>query len=398
MALAVPTIEEIQANIIAQLESSISQTIPLLPKAFSRVLAKALAAVFILIYKYAGFIFLQIFVEFAQNRDTTINGRVVNPLKAWGNLIGVGNPTAAIQAEVVVSVTVINQVGSLAAGVQAIRTETGVVYLTKAAVALDASVVSVTLVASSDESGGDGSGTQGNLVVSDVVSFANPIANIDRDAVVSSVAVTGAEAESTENYRARIIDKFQARPQGGAYADYREWATGVTGIINAYPYTSSTPGEVDVYNEATVASSGNPDGIPTAAQLLTIRDAIELDVAGKATRRPGTAGVNALPITRRAFDVVILGLDVVDETSTKTSIATGVDQHLRTRESFITGLSVLPRDDRITLAAIGGIVDAIVNASGGAVGQIIVNLGPDPIVSYTVANGEKAKLGTVTYV
>ena len=397
MALAVPTTEEINTNIVAQLESSLSQTIPLLPKAFTRVLTKALAAVFILIYKYAGFIFLQIFVEFAQNKDTIINGRVINPLKAWGNLIGVGNPAAAVQAELVISVNVITETGSLAAGLQVLRTETGVLYLTKSAVALDASVVSVTIVASSDEEGGDGSGAQGNLVDGDVVSFANPIAQIERDAVVASVAVTGANAESTDNYRKRIIDKFQARPQGGAYADYRVWATAVAGIINAYPFTSPTPGEVDVYIEATEASSGSPDGIPTPIQQQEVLDAIELDVAGKATQRPVTAGVNVFSITRTAFDVVIVALDVADETSTKDSIEIGLNQHLRTRESFIVGLSVLPRKDRITLAAIAGIVDGIVNASGGAVAQISLQLSGSPIVSHTVSAGEKAKLGTVTY-
>ena len=106
MALAVPTTASINATIIAQLEASLSQTIPLLPKAFSRVLSKALAGVFILVYKYAGFMFLQLFVAFAQNRDTEINGTTVNPLQAWGVLIGVGLPDAATHAELVISVTV----------------------------------------------------------------------------------------------------------------------------------------------------------------------------------------------------------------------------------------------------------------------------------------------------
>lgn len=409
MALAVPTIEEINTNIVAQLESSLSQTIPLLPKAFTRVLAKALAAVFILIYKYAGFIFLQIFVEFAQNKDTIINGRVVNPLVAWGELIGVGKPAAAVQSELVISVNVITQTGALAAGLQVLRTETGVLYLTKSAVALDASMISMTIVASSDEAGGDGSGAQGNLADGDVVSFANPIAQIERDAVVASIAVTGANAESTDNYRKRIIGKFQARPQGGAYADYREWATEVTGIINAYPFTShsdippdavvSLPGEVDVYIEATEESSGSPDGIPTGTQLQEARDSIELDENGKANRRPATAAVNVLPIIRTAFDVTIKGLDVLDEASTQDSIKIGLEQHLRTRESFIVGLSVLPRNDRVTLAAIGGIVDGIVNAAGGSVGKIeLFDSDANSVINFTVAPGEKTKIGTVTYI
>ena len=50
MALDTPTIAEISANIISQIEASINQTIPLLPKAFTRVLAKVLGAVFIILY------------------------------------------------------------------------------------------------------------------------------------------------------------------------------------------------------------------------------------------------------------------------------------------------------------------------------------------------------------
>jgi len=61
MSLVTPTTKELSDNIIAQLEATLNQTIPLLPRAFNRVLAKALAAVFILLYKYGGFIFLQIF-------------------------------------------------------------------------------------------------------------------------------------------------------------------------------------------------------------------------------------------------------------------------------------------------------------------------------------------------
>ena len=53
MSLSTPTTQEVGDNIIAQLEASLNQSIPLLPKAFVRVLAKALAGVFILLYKFS---------------------------------------------------------------------------------------------------------------------------------------------------------------------------------------------------------------------------------------------------------------------------------------------------------------------------------------------------------
>ena len=113
MSLDTPTTAEINAMIIAQLEAELGQTVPFLPKAFERVLAKVLAGVFILLYKYAGFMFLQIFVETASNQNTTVLGQTINPLAFWGRLIGVGDPVAATKAELSLTVTVTNQTGSL---------------------------------------------------------------------------------------------------------------------------------------------------------------------------------------------------------------------------------------------------------------------------------------------
>lgn len=398
MTLQAPTTSSISTAIIADLELALSQSIPLLPKSFTRVLAKVLGGAVVIVYRYAGFMFLQMFVAFASNKSTAVNGVTFTPLAMWGNLIGVGEPAPAVQAELKISVTVLTQGGSLPSGLQVVRADTGVVYVTKAGTMLDASVVTATVVASSSPGGGDGSGSIGNLEPGDVVSFAGAPATIVRDALVSSVSVSGADAEATEDYRARIVSKFQARPQGGAYADYRDWALGVTGIVAAYPYTSSSPGEVDVYVEATEASSGSPDGIPLPAQLTAVADAIELDLAGKATRRPVTAAVNVYAIARSGFDVVVAGLVADDIADLEASIEQGLDEHMRTRESFIVGLSVLPRLDRLTQAGVAGITDGIVNAAGGTVGAITLSDAGTPLVSYSMGQGERAKLASITFI
>jgi uncharacterized phage protein gp47/JayE len=391
MALDSPTTSEISDQIIAGLQASIGQTIPILPKSFARVLAKVLAAVFILLYKYAGFIFLQLFVAHASMRETTINGTQVKPLVVWGQLIGVGDPTVATQAELVIDVTVTNQTGSLAAGSLLIRSATGIVYTTIAAVLLDAPTVQATMRAVSDQDGGDGSGVIGNLEADDVVSFANPPPNVATDAVVVSQAVTGADGELEADYRARILQRFQAKPQGGAYADYREWGEEVAGVLNIYPYTGQLPGEVDVYVESTVAI--DPDGIPTQPILDDVFDAIELDDAGLASRRPANAAVNVYPITRAEFDLTISGLDP-ETAELQTDIETAADEYLRSREPFIVGLSVLPRKDRIITAELGGIVAGIVHAAGATVTTVTLTPGP----AHTLSPGEKAKLGTTTYI
>jgi uncharacterized phage protein gp47/JayE len=396
MSLATPTTGELTENIVGQVESAIGEAVPLLPKAFARVFAKAWAAVLILVYKYAGFIFLQLFVAHATMRETTILGVKLRPLVEWGRLIGVGDPEPATQAEHTVNVTVTNQTGSLPAFSQLVHPSSGVVHLTTAAVALDDDTVQVTVRASSDQDGGQGAGVIGNLEVGDVVSFANPLPNVATDAVVAAQTVTGADAESADAYRQRIIRRFQRRPQGGAYADYQQWGEEPPGILNVYPYTGD-PGEVDVYVEATPESSGDPDGIPTSAQLTEVQESIDLDDTGLASRRPANAAVNVLPISRVAFDVEVVGLIADDEPAAEAAIEAAVDEHLRSREPFIVGLSLLPRRDRITAAAVAGVVDEAASAVGATITSVTVEQGAAEIQAYTLGDGEKAKLGTITF-
>lgn len=398
MSLETPTIQEISDNIVAQMSASLNQTIPLLPKSFIRVLAKTLAGVFILLYKYGGFTFLQIFVSTASTKETTINGKILTPLIEWGRLIGVGDPVAATQAELNVEVIVEVQSGTLPSGTQLTGTN-GVTYITIGGIGLDASTKEVTVRAVNDQAGGNGAGTIGNLDAGATLSFANPLANVARDVEVLAQVVTGADAENIEVYRQRVIDRFQKRPQGGAYADYELWGEETAGIINCYPYTSTNPGQVDVYVEATPESSGNPDGIPTPAQLQAVLDSIELDQAGLATRRPANALANTFAITRTGFDVRVLGLTADDLAQVKTDIELAITDYFLDREPFIVGLSIPPRKDRITKASVSGVVDDVVTAAGGTFTNAFIYLeGTTSLVDvYSLGEGEKAKLGEVTY-
>lgn len=398
MSLTTPTTKEISDNIIAQLEASLNQSIPLLPKAFLRVLARALAGVFVLLYKYGGFMFLQMFVRTATISETTINGRALSPLIEWGRLIGVGDPAPATNAELLIDITVENQAGVLPSGTQLVSSDNGVTYITIGSIFLNASVVQATIRAVSDQAGGGGAGAIGNLGAGAAVSFANPLANVARAALVVSPTVTGADGESTEAYRQRIIDRFQKRPQGGAYADYEQWGEEPAGIINVYPYTSDCPGQVDVYVEATPESSGSPDGIPTNAQLQEVLDSIERDSSGLATRRPANALANAFPIIRTGFDVRVTTLQVNDLAAVQQQIETALKEFFVGREPYIIGLSVPPRRDRITRTAAGGVVEDIVTAAGGIFGGVVVTVNSIQTDAYTLGVGEKAKLNSVSFV
>ncbi len=400
MSLTTPLTSDLRDNLIAQLQTAFSQTIPLLPKSFLRVLAAAIAGVFVLLYKFAGFTFLQIFVQSASYTDTLVNGKLVNPLLFWGRLIGVPDPIAATNAQLLLTVTVTNQTGSLPANTQVLGAGNGVTYLTLAGVLLNAGTVPVVVIASADQAGGNGAGAIGNLNTSDVVNFANPIANVARAAVVASQVVTGADAEAIDSYRQRVIDKFQKRPQGGAYADYEEWASEAAGIINVYPYAGS-PGQVDVYCEATVASSGSADGIPTTPQLTAVLALIEVDGGGRATRRPVSAFVNVHAITRTSFDVTVTGIaSVGDLAQVHTDITAAMADYFASVEPYIPGLSIPPRNDIITQTRISALVEDIVTGAGGTFTSATFKLtsGGGALTIYTLTQGEKAKIGAVAFV
>ncbi len=400
MSLVTPTVADINANIIAQIEATINQTIPLVPKAFIRVLAKVLAAVFVLLWKYGGFIFLQVFVRTATIENVEINGVIVSPLKEWGRLVGAGDPTAARQAELAIDITVETQSGSLPSGTPLINSATGVTYVLVGSVPLDAPTVQGTIRAAGDQGGGNGSGAIGNAADGDTISFVNTVAQVARDATVLSTVVQGANTEDTEIYRQRIIDRFAARPQGGALIDYKIWGEEVAGIVNIFPYTGVLPGDVDVFAEATVESSGSSDGFPTQVQLDAVAASIALNENGLASRRPANAFVNTSSITRTGFDVVVIGIDNVDNLSTvQTQIITAVTEYFLGREPFVSGVTVPPRLDAISNTAIAAVVlDIVAAANGTFLGiSFALSSGGGNLFTYTLGQGEKSKLVTLVF-
>ena len=399
MSLQTPTTSEIADNIVAQIDSAISQSVPMLPKSFTRVLAKALAGVFVLLWKYAGVSFLNMFVSTASAVPTTVNGRTITPLIELGRQIGVGDPNPATQAviELAVTVAIAGTEATVPAGAQLVHQPTGLVFLTTDALTVTATTgtVNVNAIASGGPNNTDGSGVVGNLAEDEELSWVNPHPRLATIAVVLSPLITEAvDAEDVDTaYRARVLRRWQRKPQGGAYADYQLWAEEVEGVANAYPYTG-IPGEVDVYVE--VVPSLDPDGIPDQDILDAVEASIELDEDGLATRRPATAAVNVLPIGRTAFDVTCANL-LPDTPETRDAVEAAVDEHLRSLEPFIVGLSTFPRRDRVSQLAVSGVVHEIASAEGATVATVTLEEGGLGINGRSLANGEKAKLGVMTW-
>ena len=403
MSLPNISTQQIDQDTISALEASFGQSIPVFPKAFLRVISKVFAGQWTILYKYCGWQFLQLFVQTASAQPTTILGTPINPLGFWGGLVGVSNPNGnpATAAEMVIAVNVINvdPTKSLSAGKLLICSKNNVTYQVAFDVPLGASTINATITAVGDQSGGDGSGTIGNLSPGDEVDFANPSAGYSRATTVSSITVTATDAEDPEALRARILSRFQKTPQGGAYADYDVWGSGVSGIVNVYPYTGS-PGEVDIFVEADVASSGSQDGIPTSAQLAAVLAAINSDgttiSSGLPNRRPVNAIPNVNPISRIGYDVAIHGFAIQDssrQVACQADIRLALQGYFWSREPYIEGLSTLPDKSLVSATGVAGTVQDVLDAYGATASTVILSqFGAQVQLNQLTEYGQKAKL------
>jgi uncharacterized phage protein gp47/JayE len=376
VALQTPTISEISANIIADIEAEYNQTIPLLQKAVFRIWAFISAGVFIILYKFGVDAFNNRFVQTANEEFLQLLGEQVGvvrtPAQFW---IGT------------VDATVTQTGGVIQAGTQMVNNNTGVVYSVTTSEAIDTTPTETLNVESLT------SGDAANLVVGDTLDFVRKQAGLNQTVTVASVAQEGADEEPTDQYRQRVLDRYQKQPQGGALADYELWAEETANVINAYPYASTVAGGVDVYIEV----DNQTDGIPTQSQLDATLENINFDPeTGRATRRPVTAEVETFAITRTTFTVEVTGLNP-DTQDIRDQIDAAVSDLFLTKEPFIQGLSV-ERNDTITDAETTSVVQTIAASNGAVISDVATKEGGLAFDIRTMGKGEKAKVTTpLTY-
>ena len=414
------TAKEISDAIITQLESSLNTVIPLLPKSFIRTVAKALGGVFVLLYQYAGFILLQLFVKTASNKPMTVGGITITPLAMWGALVDIYQKLGQ-QAEYTVSITVITQTGVIQSGERIVNPATEMIYVVVGDVALDAPEVYASIRATEV-------GELGNVDVGTTLQFVSPPSTVEKAVEVTAELADGVDEEDTEPFRQRVLERYAARPQGGAYADYRDWAQEVVGVKRAFPYSgwqldphpeSPAPyegsGEVFVFIESEADPDGVPDplagstGRPPGGALLTeVFDYLEANEAGLANRRNICAYIRVYPIRprtwswttggRTVFDIEVFGLTAVEDVeTTKTAIEEALADYFDTREPYITGLAIPPRKDVITKMTVGGVVGQVAAAYGGAVLDVEMEAEGSVETIWYLQEGEMVKLGTVTW-
>lgn len=398
------SIDEVYTLLYNGLSSKFAQQFRLLPKSFIHVLCKVCAGLFVLCWKDNAWWGLQQYPEYAYYGNVTCLGVTINPLIMLGNLYGAGEPKTATQWQGVATVTVADAGSYLDSGTQLKSSVTGKIYLTEETVELAGESVDVSVKCAAG-------GMAGNLDAGDTLDFVNPLGTVAKVATVKSVTKDGNDGETEAEYRRRVFIRFSTKPHGGAYADYREYASEVTGVLQTYIYGDcyDISGDDWTSTGVIVYVAGEPelypDRIPDAALLVQVGEACTYDPETKLMRKmigqtidPLGDGsyLNIKPVSVKTFDVYLTGLTGIDVSDFSDGAKSALETYFEGREPYIRGLSneseVL---NKVTLNNVSGVLNELAISLKADFSGVSVVSDAAQVSTYTLTYGQLAKLGTL---
>lgn len=391
--ITLPTLAELYAGILADLESSYGVSISLFGKVALRAIAAVQAGKFKLYYLVIGNLQKNIFVDTADSE--TIGGT----LERFGRVKLGRNPFPA-QAGVYV-VTVTGTVGGVIAASTTFKSDDtslhpGMLYVLDNDYTLMSNPDSITLRALT-------SGEEARLDVGNTLTTTSPIALVDSGVVVASVATEPLAAEDLEAYRLAIINSYRLEPQGGAATDYRLWAQDAQGVRFTYPYAwSGHANEINLYVEATIADSTDGKGTPSGALLLAVEAVVEfnpdvsLPLLERGRRPLGVFAVHYLAITVKTIDVTITGY-VGITSPIQALLLTAITDAINKIRPFVSAADVLVNKNDIL--DVNKLIGFIITAHPGAVfASVAFTVDGVPLSSYNFVDGNIPWLNSVNYV
>lgn len=237
-------------------------------------------------------------------------------------------------------------------------------------------------------------GTGSRLSVSDTLTSTSPLINVGLTATVTTESVIPNDAETTEEYRAKVLSSFQSLPSGDNGVSYREQGSvNISGVQNIYPYaTSGAANEIDIYVEAILADSTDGKGTPTSTIMTAVETAL-------ATIQGITVWqINYYPVTLKQIDVNInmTGLTALT-TAQQALVLNAINNFLFKARPFIASIDAL--SSRSDIIGAFNIAPAIAAAIPGVpFGLVTFNVNSVSETTYQFDNGAIPWLNSVTYV
>lgn len=385
MPFSRPSLSQLRAQVAADISSGIPGADGLLRFSNLGVLGTTLAGLAQLHYGYLDWIALQATPYTATDEY----------LEAWAALKGITrNPATASTGTA--TFTGIN--GSvLPSGTQMVRGD-GYLYQSTATgtVASGAVTVPVTSVLPLIDAVNNptGSGAASNTPSGTVLTLQSPVLGIQQNGTAATAFTGGADVETDDSLRTRMLQRYQAPPQGGALADYVGWALAVPGVTRAWCAPNGFgAGTVVVYVMLDTAEAGN-GGFPVGTDGIspddqgpngprgTIATGDQLTVANAIiSEQPVTALVYVCAPTANTVDFTISSISTAP-TSVRTAIQNAITQIFLEQGSPIPGTSVEMSAIEAAIAAIAGTSGFVITAPAGNIAN---------------ATGKLPVLGTVSY-
>lgn len=252
MPFARPSLTELRNQSIQDITTSgVPGLTGLLRNAVLRVLAWCMAGLAYGVYGYADWI-ARMGVPFTAEDEF---------LYAWAALVGI-YPKPATGSTGAAQFT--GNPGIVVPANTSLRRQDGAIYTSTEDATVDGTGVVVVPIESTDL------GTFTNADDATPIAITPPIIGINSNGVTVGAITGGADAETSDQLRTRMLYRYREPPQGGAATDYVEWALEVPGCTRAWANPiGAGAGTVVVYPmfDVTNASSGGfPQGTNGVAQ------------------------------------------------------------------------------------------------------------------------------------
>lgn len=213
----------------------------------------------------------------------------------------------------------------------------------------------------------------GNRDAGQALSLVSPIFGVQPTAIAGALS-GGADVEPDEELRARLLERIQQPPQGGAENDYIRWAKEVPGVTRAWCY----PQELGA-GTVTVRFVRDNDGtgaaiIPNGAEVAAVQAYIE-----GPGRRPVTAQLTVVAPIAAPLNFQIQGL-VPNNAAVQAAVQAEL-QDLLLREA-VPGGTILITHLRAAISAAAGENDYVLVA---------------PAANVVNTTGYMSTMGTITW-
>lgn len=355
MAFKRPTLAELIERISGDLASRIEGIAPLLRRAVARSMATTVSGAAHGLHGHLAWLADQLMPDTAD----------IDHLERWASIWGLTRNSATPATG---TVTANGSDGSVIPAGTLLQSAAGVEYGVDAEATISAGSAALTVTASTP-------GEAGNLAAGQAISFVSPIAGVNSSATVATGGLGGgAKIEDDDGLRARLLNRIQQPPQGGAAHDYAAWALEVSGVTRAWCYPLELgPGTVTV-RIADDDGAGAP--IPDAATVTACQEHID-------TRRPVTADVTVVAPVAVELNLTIA---LAPNTVAVQEAVTAEIADLLLREAEPEGGS---GEGTILVSHIR---EAISIAAGETDHDLV---SPTADVTHTI--GQMAKIGTITW-